>query len=689
LEALGKTQIVDRDRHSRPRESVLNRSRRHEILMEPKQRMNRLAKIGKVILMVLLCFSIPSGAQQIINGNRTLLGNWDATGAATTKPLKIGTALPASCGIGEMFFNTAAMAGANVYVCAAASTWTQIQGVGGTGAESATPNTNPAAGFENFWFSSGFNAPEALNSNGVLYSMVQQDGSGNYSGTSFTASGNIAAGNGSGATGCLHLEDNAAAFDTTICAPSAGAGVTITGPAPAPNPGAGTSAGSIFVITGEAGGATTGIGTTAGNGAGISLTTGAGGSASGGTNASGGNGGPFLINTGVGGAANGSGTTGNAGTITFQQNGTNVLSVSGSGSVTIQAPVNTATTALKGGNDSMASASPLGALIARGADVTGGSTAGSAAGSATIQGGDNASTATTGNVTGGSLTLRPGQVTGNAAGSAAVNGALQVEQAFIRGGTYAAGNLGCFSASQTVSDCTLSQNPQVAGINAAANGNAATLITHGTASVNSASAVTFTAGDYVCPDANNSAKVIDNGTNPCSGGQPQVGIVETTDSSSSTSHTILVQSRAPAALRAILTSAYTNSTTAMTNVTGLSFPLDANTNYTVACQLMFKGSATTAGMDLQFTGPSSPTAVTISLVETTTSGASAALYAASTNAFSAPVGPNALGTTAADMPANVTLGLINGPSPGVIQLQAKANGSGVVTIEAGSFCTMQ
>ena len=168
-----------------------------------------------------------------------------------------------------------------------------------------------------------------------------------------------------------------------------------------------------------------------------------------------------------------------------------------------------------------------------------------------------------------------------------------------------------------------------------------------------------------------------------------MGMVATTDGSSGTAHTIFVQPRGPAALRPILTSAYTNATTSMTSITGLSFPVNAGTNYVVTCQLMFKGSASTAGMDLQFTGPSSPTVVTINLVETTTSEASAVLYSNSTNAFGSPVGPSSLGSTSVDMPATITLGLVNGSSSGTVQLQAKANGTGTVTIEAGSFCTMQ
>ena len=68
-------------------------------------------------------------AQQIINGSRTLLGNWDASGAATTKPAKTGTVPPATCGVGEVFFNSIANPGANLHLCTSTNTWTQVQGM--------------------------------------------------------------------------------------------------------------------------------------------------------------------------------------------------------------------------------------------------------------------------------------------------------------------------------------------------------------------------------------------------------------------------------------------------------------------------------------------------------------------------------------------------------------------------------
>src|SRR5581483_7726049 len=50
-------------------------------------------------------------AQTQVNGGRTVKGAWDASGASSTKPVKAGTALPATCGVGEQYFKTDAAAG--------------------------------------------------------------------------------------------------------------------------------------------------------------------------------------------------------------------------------------------------------------------------------------------------------------------------------------------------------------------------------------------------------------------------------------------------------------------------------------------------------------------------------------------------------------------------------------------------
>ena len=52
----------------------------------------------------------------------------DFSNAPAVKPIPVGSALPATCGLGEMFFKRDANAGENLYVCPAQNIWTQISG---------------------------------------------------------------------------------------------------------------------------------------------------------------------------------------------------------------------------------------------------------------------------------------------------------------------------------------------------------------------------------------------------------------------------------------------------------------------------------------------------------------------------------------------------------------------------------
>jgi len=72
--------------------------------------------------------------QTVVNGGRTQIGPWDASGATYTLPAKRGTTaqLPATCTVGAEYFATDAAPGQNKYLCTAANTWTQQAG-GGTG----------------------------------------------------------------------------------------------------------------------------------------------------------------------------------------------------------------------------------------------------------------------------------------------------------------------------------------------------------------------------------------------------------------------------------------------------------------------------------------------------------------------------------------------------------------------------
>ncbi|MGD0015259.1 MAG: hypothetical protein ABSD56_12690, partial [Bryobacteraceae bacterium] len=57
--------------------------------------------------------------------------NVDFSGAASTKPFRLGTQLPATCALGEAFFKTDATAGENLYACTAPNVWTLQSGASG------------------------------------------------------------------------------------------------------------------------------------------------------------------------------------------------------------------------------------------------------------------------------------------------------------------------------------------------------------------------------------------------------------------------------------------------------------------------------------------------------------------------------------------------------------------------------
>jgi hypothetical protein len=61
----------------------------------------------------------------------------DFTMFPTTKPFKMGVALPSTCGTGEMFFNSAAAAGQNVYACYAPDLWSLV----GSSSGAVSPET--------------------------------------------------------------------------------------------------------------------------------------------------------------------------------------------------------------------------------------------------------------------------------------------------------------------------------------------------------------------------------------------------------------------------------------------------------------------------------------------------------------------------------------------------------------------
>jgi hypothetical protein len=142
-------------------------------------------------------------------------------------------------------------------------------------------------------------------------------------------------------------------------------------------------------------------------------------------------------------------------------------------------------------------------------------------------------------------------------------------------------------------------------------------------------------------------------------------------------------------LMAILTSSYSNATTNFTNVAGgntLQFSVAANTNYAISCELVWQGSASTAGPKFQFTGPASPTAVAASAQIATTI---TTVRLPSVTAFSSSMAQSGTITATTNFPAHVRIGVVNGANAGTVTLQAAANGTGTLTIQPGSSCMLR
>lgn len=70
-----------------------------------------------------------------IAGTNTFTGRQDASGAASTAPIKSGTTLPGTCIAGkDIFYKTDATSGQNLYFCNTTNTWTQQLNSGSAGA---------------------------------------------------------------------------------------------------------------------------------------------------------------------------------------------------------------------------------------------------------------------------------------------------------------------------------------------------------------------------------------------------------------------------------------------------------------------------------------------------------------------------------------------------------------------------
>ena len=78
------------------------------------------------VLVFLLTASWAAVAQTTLVDLRTQSKNVDFSTMVSTRPVTVGTAIPSTCVIGQMFFRSNAAAGANLYGCTAVNTWTPL-----------------------------------------------------------------------------------------------------------------------------------------------------------------------------------------------------------------------------------------------------------------------------------------------------------------------------------------------------------------------------------------------------------------------------------------------------------------------------------------------------------------------------------------------------------------------------------
>lgn len=71
--------------------------------------------------------------------------NPDFSSYSFTRPMTVGATLPSTCSVGQLFFNSAAAAGVNLYACTATNVWSLETGNGGSGSGGGTGSGSGAS----------------------------------------------------------------------------------------------------------------------------------------------------------------------------------------------------------------------------------------------------------------------------------------------------------------------------------------------------------------------------------------------------------------------------------------------------------------------------------------------------------------------------------------------------------------
>lgn len=145
----------------------------------------------------------------------------------------------------------------------------------------------------------------------------------------------------------------------------------------------------------------------------------------------------------------------------------------------------------------------------------------------------------------------------------------------------------------------------------------------------------------------------------------------------------------PRIVRLAANSSASTSTT-LANLTGISFTLAASTTYTVSCDLFYQVSATTGGLALSFSGPTSPTYVIYGGYEAKgpTNSTNNSVYSGTT--FVGGLIFNVLATTATtNLSVHISGTIENGTNSGTLQLQYANAASGSYGSLNGLTATQQ
>jgi hypothetical protein len=98
-------------------------------------------------MIFLAAFAACAAAGQTQIDLRTQAKRVDFSAATATRPMKAGTALPATCAVGEMFFKTDAPGGANVYGCGEENQWSVQSAKLTVASEGTAIGSRPTANF--------------------------------------------------------------------------------------------------------------------------------------------------------------------------------------------------------------------------------------------------------------------------------------------------------------------------------------------------------------------------------------------------------------------------------------------------------------------------------------------------------------------------------------------------------------